>query len=221
MIVPTSPYPILYEDNHLIAVLKPADLLTQGDETGDPNLLDELKAFIKIRDQKPGNVFLGMVHRLDRPVGGIVLFAKTSKGASRISEQFREGSIQKTYRALVDHMPPEMEGELTHYLSKDEMTNRTHVSREERAQAKKSTLGYKVLGQVGDYFDMEIKPKTGRSHQIRASLAAIGCPIVGDRKYRSTKRYRDGIALRATGLSFAQPVTKEKIELAIPPAWND
>ena len=204
---------VLYEDNHLIAVYKPAGVLVQGDETGDKCLMDEVKEYIKKKYNKPGDVFLGLLHRLDRPVSGIILFAKTSKGASRLSEQFRNHAVQKIYHALVEKSPKQKFGTLINYLKKDEKQNYTMVFDEPTDGALKAELDYEVVGKNL----LKINLKTGRPHQIRAQLAHIGCPIVGDTKYGSKTKYKNGeIALCATELSFETAVTKERIKLIHP-----
>lgn len=208
---------VLYEDNHLIAVFKPAGILVQGDETGDKCLVDEVKEYLKEKYKKPGNVFLGLLHRLDRPVSGIVLFAKTSKGASRLSEQFRNHGVQKVYHALVEKAPKQKSGTLVHYLKKDEKQNYTTVFDEPTGDALKAELDYEVV----DKNILKIHLKTGRSHQIRAQLAHIGCPIVGDTKYGARLRHAGyagqvgSIALCATGLSFDTATTKEHKTISI------
>ena len=203
---------ILYEDNHLVAVYKRAGILTQGDDTGDKCLMDEVKEYLKEKYKKPGNVFLGLLHRLDRPVSGIVLFAKTSKGASRLSEQFRNHSVQKIYHALVEKEPKQKSGTLVHYLKKDEKQNYTTVFDIPTDGALKAELDYEVIGNN----ILKIHLKTGRSHQIRAQLAHVGCPIVGDSKYGSRIKYKDGqIALCATELSFDTATTKERKVISI------
>ncbi|MFH1253225.1 MAG: RluA family pseudouridine synthase [Candidatus Uhrbacteria bacterium] len=220
---------ILYEDNHCLAVVKPHGLLTQGDQTGDPSLMDEVKDFIKEREKKPGNVFLGLVHRLDRPVGGIVLFAKTSKGASRLSEQFASREVEKKYLALVEGEPKIKKGVIIQYLKKDHQTNIVEAFDEPVVGAQRAELVYRVLeikqqtkpldGTRGrETFSLiEVEPRTGRSHQIRVAMASLGTPIVGDKKYGSHIPRGGRISLSAVELSFFQPVTKERIVLKIEP----
>ncbi len=212
---------ILYEDNHCLAVLKPHGLLTQGDETGDRSLMDEVKDFIKARDKKPGNVFLGLIHRLDRPVGGVVLFAKTSKGASRLSEQFALRSVEKKYIALVEGEPKRSDGAVVQYLRKDHRTNIVEAFDSPVTEGQKAELSYhlvKTIKRAGKIFSLiEVEPKTGRSHQIRVAMASLGTPIFGDKKYGSRIPRGGRIALCASSLSFDQPVTKERITVATEP----
>ena len=206
---------VLYEDNHLIAVFKPAGVLVQGDETGDKCLMDEVKEYLKKKYNKPGNVFLGLLHRLDRPVSGVILFAKTSKGASRLSEQIRNHKMQKTYHALVEGKIKKEKETLINYLKKDEKKNFVTVFDTPVEGSLKAELDYEVVGNNL----LKINLKTGRPHQIRAQLSYIGHPIVGDTKYGSKMKYKDGqIALCATELSFETATTKEnkKIELELP-----
>lgn len=204
---------ILYEDNHLIAVRKPHGMLTQGDETGDVNLMDEVKAFLKQRDNKPGNVFLGLLHRLDRPVGGVVVFAKTSKGASRLSEQFRTHTIEKVYWAVVEGVPKQPAGNIVQWLVKDERTNVVTAYDHEVPGALRAETAYAVVhGSV-----IEVRPKTGRPHQIRLAMASLGTPIAGDKKYGATSGLNGAIALFARMLSFDQPVTKERVTVTAEP----
>lgn len=215
---------ILYEDNHLIAVYKPAGVLIQGDETGAHSLMDEVKSFIKTRDKKPGNVFLGLIHRLDQPVQGIVLFSKTSKGASRLAEQFREHKVEKVYHAAVEGVPPDIHGKLVDFLSKDRKHNKTHINARDREGAKRAELSYKVLKSDGLRSLVQVFPQTGRPHQIRAQLAAAGCPIVGDIKYGARVPLPDrSIALAATKLTFHLATKDEEktIEVDIPRAWKN
>lgn len=212
---------ILYEDNHCLAVLKPHGLLTQGDETGDRSLMDEVKDFIKERDQKPGNVFLGLVHRLDRPVGGVVLFAKTSKGASRLSEQFMSREIEKKYLALVEGEPKRSDGTVIQYLRKNHQTNVVEAVDSSTPDSQKAELSYHVIKNIKSgnkiFSLIEVEPKTGRSHQIRVAMSSLGTPIIGDKKYGSTIPRGGRIALCAASLSFDQPVTKERITVLVEP----
>jgi 23S rRNA pseudouridine1911/1915/1917 synthase len=212
---------ILYEDNHCLAVVKPHGLLTQGDKTGDYSLMDEVKDFIKTRDQKPGKVFLGLVHRLDRPVGGIVLFAKTSKGASRLSKQFMSREVEKKYTVLVEGRPRKDDGRVVQYLRKDHQTNIVEAFDRQVFCAQKAELSYHVIRVIkrgSKVFSLiEVAPITGRSHQIRVAMSTLGIPIVGDKKYGSIIPRGGRIALCASALSFNQPVTKERIVLEIEP----
>jgi len=208
---------ILYEDNHLIAVEKPAGILVQGDKSGHSTLFDAVKAYLKETYRKPGNVFLGLLHRLDRPTSGIILFAKTSKGAARLSEQFRNRSIQKTYTALVEGIPNPPQAVLHHFLLKDGAANKTRVFTRPTPGAKEATLSYRTLSRAGTATLLEIKLLTGRSHQIRAQLSFAGHPIVGDKKYGSTHLLPDhAIALQATTLTFKQATGDEIHTLTLP-----
>lgn len=204
---------ILYEDNHVIAVRKPHGMLTQGDDTGDANLLDEVKAFIKVRDAKPGNVFLGLLHRLDRPVGGVVLFAKTSKGASRLSDQFRTHSIEKVYWAVVEGVPRQSAGKVVQWLVKDEAKNFVTAYPRETRGSQRAELDYCVV--AGSL--VEIRPKTGRPHQIRVAMASLGTPIIGDKKYGATQMLDGQVALFARAISFDHATTKERITVTAEP----
>lgn len=222
---------ILYEDNHLIAVYKPAGLLVQGDHSGDPTLIDEVKYYLKQKYNKPGNVFLGMVHRLDRPVSGIVIFGKTSKGASRISEQIRKHTIQKVYHALVFGVPKEGRGTLINYLKKDTDKNFVRVYDTPAPGALRSELDYEVVESKNGKSIVKILLKTGRPHQIRTQLSHIGCPIVGDVKYGAPKQIdietygekHTMLALCATSLTFKLATIDEekKIEIDIPKEWDN
>lgn len=208
---------ILYEDNHLIAVNKPHGMLTQGDETGDACLMDEVKALIKEREKKPGNVFLGLLHRLDRPVGGVVVFAKTSKGASRISDQIRKRTVEKIYWAVVEGVPPAVMGDVVQWLVKDEQTNTVTVHEQEVPGSLYAELGYRVRKTIGEFSLIEIRPKTGRPHQIRVAMTSLGTPIVGDKKYGAKHMQGGNIALFARSLAFDQPVTKARIMVTAEP----
>ena len=211
---------ILFEDNHLLAVNKPAGLLVQGDDTGDRTLLDLAKDYIKEKYNKPGNVYIGLPHRLDRPVSGVVLLAKTSKALERLNKIFKTREVEKIYWALVEKRPSEVEGRLTHYLVKNAKLNITRAYSSERSESKYADLSYSLVKAAGGKFLLEVKPVTGRPHQIRVQLASMGCSIVGDLKYGSPKPNRDAsICLHARSLKLVHPVTKEKIRIeANPPA---
>lgn len=210
---------VLYEDNHLIAVYKPAGLLVQGDATGDRTLGDWVKRYIKDRYNKPGDVYLGIIHRLDRPVSGVVLFARTSKALTRMNEAFRDRKVDKTYWAIVKNRPPELEGELVHYLLKDTTRNKTKAydKRSNRnKKAKKSRLTYKTIGVLGDHAVLEVHPETGRSHQIRVQLAKMDCIIKGDVKYGADFPNEDAsIYLHSHSLEFIHPVKKEPVKISV------
>ena len=208
---------ILYEDNHCIAVLKPHGMLAQGDQTQEVSLFEEVKAFIKQRDKKPGGVFLGLVHRLDRPVGGIMLFAKTSKGASRLSEAMRSHLVEKTYLAVLEGIPEKQEGIIEHWLLKNQEKNKVTVVPSGMYGAKYASLQYQVLKTHADRTLVKIVPKTGRSHQIRVAMQSIECPIIGDKKYGSSFSLAGDIALFAHALSFPHPITQQKISLKADP----
>ena len=208
---------ILYEDNHIIAVNKRAGQIVQGDNTGDKPLSDILKSYIKERDHKPGNVFLGVPHRIDRPVSGVVLFAKTSKALTRLSELFRTKDARKTYLAVVGSKPPKDSDTLVDYIYRNVKQNKSYVVDENHPDSKRSSLSYKVVGHSERYYLLEIDLHTGRHHQIRCQLANIGCPIRGDLKYgypRSNKN--GGINLHAARIRFTHPVKKEEIVIEAP-----
>lgn len=199
---------ILYEDNHLIAVNKTAGELVQPDPSGSPALEDLLKEYIRQRDNKPGNVFLGVVHRIDRPVSGVVIFAKTGKALVRMNEMIKNRAIRKIYWAIVEAVPPTEEGVLTHYLVRDGKTNKSRVYPGPVKEAKEARLNYRYLAGSKNYHLLEVELLTGRHHQIRAQLAAIGCPIRGDLKYGAARSNRDGsISLHARSLEFMHPIT--------------
>ena len=210
---------VLYEDNHLIAVDKPGGWLVQGDETEDTPLSEFVKQYIKIRYNKPGDVFLGVVHRLDRPVSGLTIFARTSKGLSRMNELFRDRAVKKTYLAIVNNRPNPLEGHLTHYLDKDRSRNVTHAyNRQRTKQAKKADLDYKLISSIANHHLVEVKPLTGRPHQIRVQLAKMGFPIRGDVKYGSDLKNRDGtIHLHSYKLEFMHPIKKVPVTIVSPP----
>lgn len=214
---------VLYEDNHVIAVYKPAGILVQEDKTGDPSLLDQVKYYLKTKYHKLGNVFLGLVHRLDRPVSGIIIFGKTSKGASRLSEQFREHTVEKIYHALVVGQPKLPQGTLVHHLEKNHATNKVSIHEEPTATSQAAELHYSVVQSNGSHSLLKIILGTGRSHQIRAQLATIGHPIVGDVKYGAPQPLPDkSLALCATSLTFdvATGEERKQITIPIPELWQ-
>lgn len=215
---------ILYEDNHIIIVDKCPGEIVQGDKTGDEPLVETLRRFIKERDKKPGNVFCGVVHRLDRPVGGVVVFAKTSKALSRMNEMLRQGGkIEKTYLAITRGTPPAREGHLVHHITSTERNNKSYAWTQPRPGSKEASLRYKWLGtSQGGYNLLEIKLETGRKHQIRVQLASIGCPIKGDLKYGAPRSNPDGsISLRAHRIEFEHPVSHLKIRVEAPLPQDD
>ena len=215
---PLAPH-ILYEDNHIIVAVKPAGTPSQGDISGDEAILDTLKDYVKTSKQKPGEAFLGLLHRLDRPVGGVMVFARTSKAAGRLSEQFRKRTVKKAYLAVVEGTPPEEKGELRHFLIKDEQANRTKASLREIAGAKPAILEYEVVARHPMYTLLKVILHTGRSHQIRAQLSAVGCPIVGDLKYgSSTTTDGKSIALWSYLLTVVHPTLKEEMTFTAPPS---
>ncbi len=208
---------VIYEDNHIIVVNKTCREIVQGDKTGDLPLSEMLKNWLKEKYQKPGNVFVGVTHRLDRPVSGVVIFAKTSKALSRLNEMFRTGAVRKTYWAIVKNRPPRDEDELVNWLVRDEKRNKSFVYDTERSGAKKVVLRYKLIANSNNYYLLAIDLKTGRHHQIRSQLAKIGCPIKGDLKYgfdRSNKG--GGISLHARSAEFIHPVSRKLIRIVAP-----
>jgi 23S rRNA pseudouridine1911/1915/1917 synthase len=221
-----TPVPIIiYEDNHIFAVNKRPSEIVQGDKTGDEPMSETLKRYIKHTYNKPGEVYLGTVHRLDRPVSGIVLFARTSKALSRLNEMFRGKEIQKTYWAVVKNRPKEDSGLLVHYLKKNEAKNMSKAFDKEQPGALKCELEYRILSDSDNYILLEVKPHTGRHHQIRVQLAAMGCPIKGDLKYGFNRSNPNGsIHLHARQVDFIHPVKKEPVTIvAAPPddpLWN-
>ena len=208
---------VIYEDNHLIAVSKTCSEIVQGDKTGDKPLPEIIGQWLKEKYNKPGNVFVGVTHRLDRPVSGLVLFAKTSKALTRLNEMFKDGEIQKTYWAIVKEKPEEAEAELVHYIVRNEKQNKSFAYDMEKPNAKKAILHYKIIAQSDNYFLLEIDLKTGRHHQIRCQLAKIGCPIKGDLKYGFPRSNPDGgISLHSRKAKFIHPVSKQEIEIVAP-----
>lgn len=206
---------VLYEDNHLIAINKKSGDIVQGDKTGDAPLSNFVKAYIKKKYNKPGEVFLGTIHRLDRPTSGVVLYARTSKALTRMNEQFREKQVQKTYWAVVDNPPPNNSGTLDNYLQKNQKQNKSYVTKE--ADGKHAVLDFKLLKKLDNFYHLEIKPHTGRHHQIRVQLANIGCIVKGDLKYGAKRSNKDAsIHLLAQKLEFLHPVIKEPITIVAP-----
>ena len=218
---------VLYEDNHLIAVNKPAGVPVQGDSSGDKSLLDIVMEYIKVKYNKPGAVYLGLVHRVDRPVSGVVLFAKTSEALARMNEIFQNRLVKKTYWAVVVNQPEELSGTLEHYLLKDTEKNKSHASNKSGKGAKKATLHYELIGRSNKFWLLNVDLETGRHHQIRCQLAKIGCPIRGDLKYGAPRSNPDGgINLHSLKVMFDHPVTKEPISISAPlpkedPLWHE
>jgi 23S rRNA pseudouridine1911/1915/1917 synthase len=213
----TTNLQILHEDNHLIVVNKRVGDIVQGDKTGDVPLSELVKEYIKNKYQKPGAVYLGVVHRLDRPTTGIVVFAKTSKALSRLNELFSSRQTQKTYWAVVKNNPPQEQDSLQHFISRNEKNNTSKAHSKEVPNSKLALLDYQIIQKLNAYYALEINLHTGRHHQIRAQLAAIGCPIKGDLKYGFDRSNPDGgIHLHARKLIFTHPVTKESLELIAP-----
>ncbi len=209
---------VVYEDNHIIIVNKVASEIVQGDKTGDTPLSETIKLYLKEKYQKPGNVFIGVTHRLDRPVSGLVVFAKTGKALSRLNEMFKNSEVKKTYWAIVKNAPKEVEGELVNYLVRNEKQNKSYAYDREVPNSKKAVLHYHLIGKSQNYFLLEIELKTGRHHQIRCQLAKMGCPIRGDLKYGFPRSNPDGsICLHARYIRFLHPVSKELIDVAAPP----
>lgn len=205
---------IVYEDNHIIVVNKAPGEIVQGDKTGDEPLVEIVRRYIKEKYNKPGNVFCGVVHRLDRPVGGLVVFAKTSKALARLNEMFRLGQVHKTYRCITRNQPPKISDRLVHYITTVERNNKSYASSQPKKDAKQAALSYRLIGKSDRYFLLEVNLETGRKHQIRVQLAAIGCPIRGDLKYGDKRPNPDGsISLYAHRISFIHPVSKQLIDL--------
>ena len=208
---------VVYEDNHIIIVNKTASEIVQGDKTGDTPLSETVKLYLKEKYQKPGNVFIGVTHRLDRPVSGLVVFAKTSKALTRLNDMFKNGEVKKTYWAVVKNQPHEPEGELVNYLVRNEKQNKSYAYDKEVPNSKKAILHYRLIAKSQNYYLLEIDLKTGRHHQIRCQLAKMGCPIKGDLKYGSPRSNPDGsICLHARVVRFIHPVSKELIEVEAP-----
>ncbi|MCX6287426.1 MAG: RNA pseudouridine synthase [Bacteroidetes bacterium] len=216
---------ILYEDNHLLVVNKLPSEIVQGDKTGDEPLSEKIKSYIKVKYNKPGEAFLGVVHRIDRPVSGAVIFARTSKSLSRLNEMLKAGKIHKTYWAVVKTMPPVDNDRLVNYLWRDEAKNKSFIRAETDKQTQFAELTYTVIGKSKDYYLLEVNLITGRHHQIRVQLSHIGCPIRGDLKYGYPRSNQDGsIHLHSRSISFIHPVKQIPIEIIAPPPgdalWN-
>ena len=212
----------LYEDNHIIIVSKRSGEIVQGDKTGDEPLSETVKQYIKEKYHKPGNVFLGVVHRLDRPVWGLVVFAKTSKALTRLNKMFKDGQVHKTYWAITKNAPPEEEGVLTDWLVRNERQNKSYAHPQEVPNAKKAVLKYRVIAHSDRYHLIEANLLTGRHHQIRCQLANMGCAIKGDLKYGAPRSNPDGsISLLARRITFVHPVSKENIVVEAPLPPND
>lgn len=208
---------VVYEDNHLIIVYKESGEIVQGDKTGDTPLSDTVKGYIKEKYQKPGEVFLGVVHRLDRPVSGLVIFARTSKALSRLNDMFRRGDVHKTYWAITKNAPLRPMGTLTNWLVRNEKQNKSYVYDKEVPQSKQAVLNYRLVGQAEHYYLLEIQLLTGRHHQIRSQLAHMGCPIKGDLKYGAKRSNPDGsISLLSCKVEFVHPVSKKVIAIDSP-----
>ncbi|MCQ2250686.1 MAG: RNA pseudouridine synthase [Bacteroidales bacterium] len=208
---------VLYEDNHIIIVSKTVNEIVQGDKTGDVTLLDTVKAYIKEKYQKPGEVFLGLTHRLDRPTSGIVIFARTSKALSRMNELFRKGEVHKTYWAITAKRPPEDEGTLRNMIYKNEKQNKSYLAHPGTNDAKEAVLNYRIISVSDRYYLWEIDLLTGRHHQIRCQLSAIGCPVRGDLKYGYPRSNPDGgLSLHARRVTFEHPVSHIQIDVTAP-----
>jgi len=208
---------IIYEDNHFLAINKRSGEIVQGDKTGDVCVVDELKAFLKKRDDKPGNVFVGLPHRLDRPTSGALLLTKTGKALSKINKLIHDREIDKTYWAIVRNRPPKDSDKLVHWLQKNEKQNKSYASKTEKNGYLKAELEYSIIASSDNYFLLEIKLLTGRHHQIRVQLSEIGCPVRGDLKYGFDRSNRDGsISLHARSLTFVHPIKNEPITIVAP-----
>ena len=208
---------VIYEDNHIIVINKESGEIVQGDKTGDAPLSDYVKDYIKEKYAKPGNVFLGVTHRLDRPVSGLVIFARTSKALSRLNDMFRKGEVHKTYWAIVKNKPKAAEGRLTHWIVRNEKQNKSYAYDHEVKDSKKAMLDYRLLASGDNYHILEVQLLTGRHHQIRCQLAAMGCPIRGDLKYGAPRSNPDGsISLLSRHVEFVHPVSKQAIRLDAP-----
>lgn len=208
---------VLYEDNHVIAVNKTSSEIVQGDKTGDQPLSETIKKYLKEKYNKPGNVFVGVTHRLDRPVSGVTLFAKTSKALARLNDMFKNHEVRKTYWAIVKKSDMAEEATLTHYLVRNEKQNKSYAYETEKKDSKKAILHYRIIASSDNYYLLEVDLQTGRHHQIRCQLATIGNPIKGDLKYGFARSNPDGgIALHARSLQFTHPVSKTSVEIVAP-----
>lgn len=208
---------VIYEDNHIIIVNKTSSEIVQGDKTGDTPLSETVKEYLKVKYNKPGNVFCGVTHRLDRPVSGIVVFAKTSKALARLNNMFRDKDVKKTYWAIVANRPRETEGTLEHYLVRNEKQNKSYAYDHEVPNSKKAVLDYRLIASSERYYLLEVNLHTGRHHQIRCQLAKMGCPIKGDLKYGAPRSNPDGsISLHARHIEFVHPVSKEVVSVTAP-----
>ena len=213
---------ILYEDNHTIIVNKSSGEIVQGDKTGDEPLVEMLKRFVKERDSKPGAVFMGVVHRLDRPVSGVVVFAKTSKALSRLNAMFAAGEVHKTYWAVTRNMPKTPSATLTHYITSVERNNKSYATDTPKPGAKEARLSYQLIASSDRYHLLEVNLMTGRKHQIRVQLSSIGCPVKGDLKYGDKRSNPDGsISLHARRVHFIHPVSKKEIDVVAPVPQGD
>ena len=213
---------VIYEDNHLLVINKLPGQLVQGDKTGDSPLLEELREYIRVTASKPGNVFIGLTHRLDRPCSGVVVYAKTSKALERMNAIFREGELEKLYRTVTESAPKQKNGTLRHFLKKNEKQNKSYVFEEGERDAKEAILTYRHLSDTDRYSLLEVELITGRHHQIRAQLSAIGCVVKGDLKYGAARSNKDGsIHLHAHSISFIHPVKKERFRFTASPPSED
>ncbi len=215
-------FTIVYEDNHLILVNKKAGVPSQGDKTGDIPLVEHVREYIRSTYEKTGNVFTGLIHRIDRPVSGLVLLAKTSKALERMNKQFHDQQIEKTYWAIVKQKPEQPEGKLVHWLTRHPQKNITKAHKNEVPNSQRSELDYKLIASIENYHLLEVHPITGRQHQIRAQLSAMGCPIKGDIKYGFDRTNKDAsICLHARKLEFEHPVKNEKVAFKAPAPESD
>ena len=212
---------ILYEDNHIIVVMKPRGVPTCGDESGDDSLLEQVRRYVKEKYNKPGNVYIGLIHRLDRPTGGVMVFAKTSKAASRLAEQMRGGDFEKKYLAVLVGVPKEEKATLVNYLKKNPVNNMVYICTQTTDGAKLASLEYRIVEEKGGYCLADIKLHTGRTHQIRVQMAGISHPVYGDMRYGGENAKKGNLALWSYSLAFTHPVTKERMKFMLePPAEN-